>query len=74
MSAHQSLKCGFATALGDGRLSVRDRRLDLPAVADDARVREQAFDVAGPVAGDHIGVETGECDPEGVAASEDRPP
>src|SRR3954451_12810004 len=53
---------------------VRDRRLDLAAVADDAGIRQQALDVALAEAGDGVGVEAGERPPEALPLAQDRQP
>src|SRR5436190_3024806 len=58
----------------DSRPRVRDRRLDLAAMADDARVLEQALDVRLAEAGDGLGVEPCERGPEALALAEDRQP
>jgi len=51
-----------------------DGGVDLPAVADDAGVAEQAVDVGRPEPGDDPGVEVGEGAPEVVALAQDRQP
>src|SRR6188472_3680614 len=51
-----------------------DRRLDLPAVADDGRVLEEPLDVALAEAGDLAEVEPGEGAPERLALAQDRQP
>ena len=58
----------------DGRARVRDRRLDLAAVADDRRVGEQPLDVALAEPGDRIRVEAGERGAEALALAQDRQP
>src|SRR5262249_16991772 len=59
---------------GDRCTGVRDRGLDLPAVADDAGVAEQPYDVALAEGGDAIGIEPGEGLPERRSLPEDRQP
>ena len=61
-------------AQGDGRPRVRDRRLDLAAVADDRGVGEQARDVALAERRDPVGVEALERRPEALALAQDRQP
>ena len=56
------------------RPSVVDHRLDLAAMADDARVREQALDVARAEPGDPVDVEVVEGGAEVLALGEDGPP
>jgi hypothetical protein len=58
----------------DRRARVRDRRLDLPAVADDRRVREQPLDVALSEPGDAIRVEALEGGAKRLALAQDRQP
>jgi hypothetical protein len=53
---------------------VRDRGLDLAAMADDSRVAEQALHVALAEAGDALGVEVRERRSEVVALAQDRQP
>ena len=74
MRAHERLQRSSGRAQGDRRASVRQRCLDLRAVADDALVAQQALDVGAAVAGEDIGQELGECVLERVAPGEDRPP
>jgi hypothetical protein len=59
---------------GDRRLRVRDRRLDLQPVADDARVGEQPLDVAWAESGDCLDGETGERAPVTGPLVQDRRP
>ena len=56
------------------RARVVDRGLDLPAVADDRRVAEQALDVARAELGDRGGVEARERAAERLALAQDRHP
>ena len=58
----------------DRGLRVRDRRLDLAAMADDRGVRQQPLDVALAERGDTIGLEARECGPEALALAQDRQP
>jgi hypothetical protein len=58
----------------DGRLRVRDRRLDLPAVPHDPGVGEQAPNVSSAEAGHRIGIEPGERSAKSLALAEDRQP
>src|SRR5581483_10029911 len=58
----------------DGRARVRDRRLDLAAVTDDAGVAEQPPDVPLAEAGDRVRVEPGERRAEGLPLAQDRQP
>jgi hypothetical protein len=55
-------------------LRVVDRRADLAAVADDARVGQEPVDVAVVEAGDHGEVEPGERGAERLALAQDRQP
>src|SRR5215207_10516908 len=57
-----------------GGLRVRDRRLDLLAVADDPGVAEQALDVLVVVPGDLLDVEAVEGATEVLALAQDREP
>src|SRR5262245_38512737 len=57
-----------------GGLCVRDRRLDLAAVADDAGVREQSLHVLRSVSGDLLDVEAVEGTPEVLPLAQDREP
>jgi hypothetical protein len=56
------------------RARVRDRRLDLLAVADDAHVGEQSLHVRLAEVGDPLGVEAREGGPERLALAQDRDP
>src|SRR5262249_18742731 len=53
---------------------IGDRCLDLAAVADDARVREEPLDVRVAEACDRVGLETGEGGAEALALTQDRQP
>src|SRR5258707_150519 len=57
-----------------GRARIRERRLDLRSVADDAGVAEEALHVGVAEAGHRRRVEIRERGAEGVALAEDRPP
>lgn len=59
---------------GDERLRVLDRGGDFLAVSHDARVGEEPFHVAGPVAGDLRRVEAVERRPVSLPLPEDRDP
>src|SRR5947207_2659772 len=56
------------------RTGVRDRRVDLRAVADDRRVRQQPLRVARAEAGHLLDLEAGERRPECLALAKDREP
>src|SRR5690606_25183585 len=53
---------------------VRDRRLDLLPIADQARIGEQPLDRTAVEAGDARGIEAGECAPIALALAEHRAP
>jgi hypothetical protein len=63
----------FAPEL-QNRLGVRDRRLDLGAVADDSGVVHQPLDIARAEARDRGGIEASECAPVPVALAQDGRP
>jgi hypothetical protein len=54
---------------GGRRARVRDRRLDLPAVADDPRVREQPLDVGLAERGDTVEAEKATGKPRACGGS-----
>ena len=55
-------------------LRVRDRRLDLAAMADDPGVAEEPLDVAVAEARDALGIEAAEATAERLALAQDRDP
>src|SRR5262249_31823621 len=61
-------------AEGDRRVRVRDRRLDLAAVADDPRIAEEPLDVALAEPCDRVRIEAGEGGPEVLPLPQDRQP
>src|SRR3954462_5396723 len=59
---------------GDDGAGIRDRRLDLPAMADDRRVAEQTIDIACAEPRHLVRVEALERAPEGITLTKNREP
>ena len=74
MGEHELGKRRAALAQCEHRAGVRNRGLDLLAVANDARVPEQPLDVGGPERGDQLGIEPREGAAESLALAQDRQP
>src|SRR3984893_13637080 len=74
MGADEGLERNSRGTQRHRRPSVRERRFDLPPVADDARVGEQTLDLGGAVAQEDIWLKSGEGGPEPLAPCEDSPP
>ena len=74
MGEHQLGERRAALAQREHRAGVRDRGLDLLAVAHDARVPEQPLDVGGTERGNQLGIEAREGAAEGLSLAQDRQP